>query len=360
MIAIKRVDRLLAREVIAAIAVTLVLLVALDAFSALARELDEFNQGDYGFGTAALFIALTLPRRAYEFFPFAAVIGALVGLGGLAASAELTALRAAGMSKLRIAFGTLGAVLAATLAVMAIGEFIAPHGDQRGEALVAGAKDQELIRTGRSGIWAREGATLLNAKRGQIVDGSVELYAVRLFEFTADGKLLRITAAARATHAPGRWDLDEVVRQTFTPTSVTTEPLAALAWPSTLEPDLIASTIVSPRYLGIAALSDAITFMRANEIDPSAYEAAMWQRVFFPLSVLVLVFAVVPFAFGALRSGGLGKRILIGMMLAIAWHFVEQAIFNLSTVYGFDASLGQALPALVLGAGALVYYLRSR
>jgi len=123
---IKQVDRLIARHVLAALAVTLVVLVAIDAMSALAREVDEFGEGDYSLATAVAFIALSLPRRAYEYFPFAAVIGTLVGLGGLAASAELTAMRAGGMSLLRIAGSALAAVGVATLLMVGVGETLAP------------------------------------------------------------------------------------------------------------------------------------------------------------------------------------------------------------------------------------------
>lgn len=357
---IKQVDRLIARHVLAALAVTLVLLVAIDAMSALAREVDEFGEGDYALGTAVAFIALSLPRRAYEFFPFAAVIGTLVGLGGLAASAELTAMRAGGMSQLRIAGSALAAVGVAAALMVGVGETLAPDAERRGAALVAGAKSKELIRAGRSGIWAREGDTLVNAKRGRMVGDSVALEDVRLYEFDAIGRLLRITVGARAEHEPGRWRLAEVTRQTFAEDRVDTVREAALDWPSQLEPGLIATSILRPQNLGLGELGDAIRYMRANAIDATAYESAYWKRAFYPAGVLVLVLAVVPFAFGALRSGGLGKRILIGMVLAIGWYFAQQALYNLAAVYGVDPRLGQGLPALLLGAFALVWFARAR
>ena len=44
----------------------------------------------------------TIPSRAYTLFPTAAVIGVLLGLGQLAASSELTVLRALGLSRKRL------------------------------------------------------------------------------------------------------------------------------------------------------------------------------------------------------------------------------------------------------------------
>lgn len=357
---IKQVDRLIARHVLAALAVTLFVLVAIDAMSALANEMEDLGRGNYSLATAVAYIGYSLPRRSYEFFPFAAVIGTLIGLGGLAASAEITAMRAGGMSPLRIAGSALGAIALATALMVGIGETLAPGAERQGAALAAGAKSEELIRAGRSGIWAREGETLINAKRGRLVGDSVALEDVRLYEFDAVGRLLRITVAERAEHKPGVWQLADVVVQTFGEDRVDTETKASLDWPSELEPGLIATTILRPQNLGAGELADAIRYMRANGIDATAYEAAFWKRAFYPLGVLALVLAVVPFAFGTLRSGGLGKRVMIGMVLAIAWHFAQQVLYNLASVYGIDPRLGQGVPVLLLGLIGLGWFSRAR
>jgi lipopolysaccharide export system permease protein len=356
---LKQVDRLIARHVLAALAVTLLLFVAIDAMSALGREIDEVGEGDYALGTAIAYIALSLPRRAYEFFPFAAVIGTLVGLGGLAASAELTAMRAGGMSQLRIAGSALSAVAVAAALMVGVGETLAPDAERHGAALVAGAKSKELIRAGRSGIWAREGDTLVNAKRGILVGQGVALEDLRLYEFDKVGRLVRITMAARAEHEPGRWRLAGVVRQSFEEDRVETTREPALEWPSQLKPGLIATSILRPQNLGLGELGDAIRYMRANSIDATAYESAYWKRAFYPIGVLALVLAVVPFAFGTLRSGGLGKRIMIGMVLAISWYFAQHALYNLAAVYGVDPRLGQGLPPLLLALLAAAWFRRA-
>ena len=69
-------------------------LVGLDVINGVSSELNDLGKGGYTFGHAVAFVAYTIPRRAYTMFPTAAVIGALMGLGQLAASSELIALRA--------------------------------------------------------------------------------------------------------------------------------------------------------------------------------------------------------------------------------------------------------------------------
>ena len=71
-------------------------LLGLDIVLAVVSEISDVGKGDYTFAKALVDILLTVPHRAYNLFPTAAVIGTLMGLGQLAASSELTALRALG------------------------------------------------------------------------------------------------------------------------------------------------------------------------------------------------------------------------------------------------------------------------
>ena len=99
---IKRVDRLVAIAVLSSVGLTWLTIVGFDAFRIFIVELNDVGQGQYTLTKAIAYVLLTVPRRCYEMFSYSALIGGLLGLGGLAGSGELTALRAAGLSKLRI------------------------------------------------------------------------------------------------------------------------------------------------------------------------------------------------------------------------------------------------------------------
>jgi lipopolysaccharide export system permease protein len=70
----------------------------------------------------------------------------------------------------------------------------------------------------------------------------------------------------------------------------------------------------------------------------------------------VLVLCAMPFAFGALRSGGLGKRMFLGMLLAIGWYFLQKAMVSFGTVYGIPPLVANLLPAVVLALAAWLYF----
>ncbi|PTA85927.1 LPS export ABC transporter permease LptG, partial [Kosakonia sp. H7A] len=83
-------DLYIGRAVIGTVLLTWAVLLGLDIVNAFSSEAKDIGQGSYSFGHAIAYVAYTVPRRAYTLFPTAAVIGALMGLGQLAATSELT------------------------------------------------------------------------------------------------------------------------------------------------------------------------------------------------------------------------------------------------------------------------------
>ena len=361
-VAFKQVDKLVAIAVLGAVLLTWGFLVGFDAFRAFAGEVNDIGTGQYTASKAIAYVLLTVPRRAYQFFGYAALIGGLLGMGGLATSGELTALRAAGLSKLRICVSVIVALTALTIAVTVIGETVAPQAERKAEALALSAKSKD-VAIGRGGsLWARDGRNVVNAKHGRTHVGdhgtAVELQDVRVFEFDDAGKLTALSLAATATHEHGEWTFQDVRRTAFAGASATSTTQAQAQWKSTLDPNVLAVSMVHPEYLSIRDLARNVRSMRHNHQDPGRYARAYWSRVFYPLNVLVLAFCAVPFAFGALRTGGMGKRLFIGMVLAIAFYFLQTAVVNMGSVYNFNLALASALPSLLLAAAATVYFRR--
>ncbi|HEX5757171.1 MAG TPA: LptF/LptG family permease, partial [Arenimonas sp.] len=248
-----RLDRYLARTVLLSTLATWAVLVGFDVVTALVGEFDEIGQGGYSIGHAVLYVVHTLPRRAYEIFPTVALIGTLLGLGGLAASSELTVMRALGLSPWRIGAGAVLSLMLLTALMVVNAETLGPAAEQRAQAIANEAKGRDLIVARHSGLWAREGRVFLNARGGaQRRDESgewIELQGVRLFEFDADGRLLSLAEASSATHRDGSWLLREVVRQRFEARAVVTETLPEERWQSQLEPKVVAAAVARPRYL---------------------------------------------------------------------------------------------------------------
>jgi len=358
----KKVDKLVAISVLGAVLLAWGFLVGLDAFKIFLGEINDVGTGDYTLTKALVFTLLTVPRRAYQWFGYAALIGGLLGMGMLATSGELTALRAAGLSKFRICISVILSLTVLTGLTMLMGETIAPRGEQKAEALALTAKAKDVTIGKGGSLWARDGETVINAKhgrtRGTLAGATVELSDVRVFEFTPEGQLTALSTAKTASHVEGQWTLNDVRRTEFAGTSATTTMQAQTKWHSELDPDVLSKSMIHPEYLAARDLSRNIDYMRRNHQDASSYERAYWGRIFYPFNVLVLAFCAVPFAFGALRTGGFGKRLFVGMALAISYYFFQSAVVSMGAVYNMNLAWANALPSLLLALAAVVYFRR--
>lgn len=357
---VKRVDRLVASAVLGAVAMAWLVLVALDAFRIFIAEIGDVGEGGYTLAKAASYVLLTVPRRFYEMFGFAALIGGLLGLGGLAGTGELTALRAAGLSKLRICASVAMALALLTVGVCILGETLGPWGERRAQALQLAAQSKDVALARGGALWARDGETVIGARRGRAREGGgeVDLDGVRVFKFDPEGRLVSLEVASAAVHADGAWTMREVRRTAFGVDSAQSDIEPSARWASGLDPGLLATSIVDPKYMNLHDLSQNITALERNRQDASTYRREYWERAFYPPTLLVLVFCAMPFAFGALRSGGLSKRLFLGLVLAIGFFLLQRSVVSVGVVYGVHPALANLAPPLILVVAAWAYFRR--
>jgi lipopolysaccharide export system permease protein len=237
-------------------------------------------------------------------------------------------------------------------AIMAVNiETVGPAGEQHAQIL-ADAKSGRLIMARYSGLWAREGQLFLNARTGgPRIEGDqswIELQDVRLYQFDADGRLRSLALARTADHRDGKWTLHDLERTTFLPRQVHVEKVAAEHWQTTLDEQSLVATLAKPRYLSSAELSANIDYLRRNQLDAGQFLSTYWGRWFYPIKVIVLVLATLPFAFASLRSGGFGKRLFVGIIIGIGYLLAETLMVNLSDVYRFDVRLAYLVPPIAL------------
>jgi lipopolysaccharide export system permease protein len=334
----------------------------MDAIQLFLRQLGSVGKHGNTLSNVVVYVLVTFPRRAYEFFGYAALIGGLLGLGGLAGAGELTALRAAGMSRLRIAGSAVGVVAVLIVGVVIIGETLAPWGDQQAQVMQLRMKSGNLGMGTESGLWARDGNSIINARGTSLKQhdgvGTVQLSDVRVFTFANDGQLRRFEWAKTAEHNGREWVLQGVRSTTLDEKGTHTTLIASQPWQSSLNPQVLAQSVIQPQYLSMRDLRRNMNYLESNGESAGSYAVAFWGRALYPFNVLVLVLCAMPFAFGSLRSGGLGKRMFIGILLALGWHFLQQAMVNFGTVYGRPPLLANLLPALILVFAAWLYFRR--
>jgi lipopolysaccharide export system permease protein len=344
-------DSYIARSVVSSVLLVWGIVLGLDVVQALAGEMSDVGKGAYTINHAIAATGLTIPSRAYTLFPTAAVIGVLLGLGQLAASSELTVLRALGLSRKRLSVSVALSLLLLTALMVVNGETLAPWGDERAQ-VIRSVRHSDMVVSKYSGLWAREGDMFLNARSGeQKQRGSerwLELRGVRLFEFAADGHLRSISNVEIAEHRAGHWLLRGIDRTRFDAKTVQRSKVAEETWDSKLDESALASGVTKPGNMASSELSTSIDYRKRNGLDSGDFESVYWSRWFYPFNVLALCLAAMPFAFGSLRSGGYGKRVFIGIVFALGFWVTQMIFSKLAGIYHFDYRIAYAMPPLLM------------
>jgi lipopolysaccharide export system permease protein len=199
---IRLVDRYVGRAACLGILLVWMAMTILFVLFSLLGELRS-AQNDYGTLDGLWFVALTMPRMAYQVFPVSALLGALVGLGGLAAANELVAFRTSGISRLRLALAALAGTLLLTVPVMIMGEWLAPAAEQQARAFRLSEMVGQAIIGGSRGVWMRDGLDIVNIQRPLLYADrggqSVEFKDVVVYQFSDQADLEAITRAGSAT-----------------------------------------------------------------------------------------------------------------------------------------------------------------
>lgn len=350
-------DKYIGRTVAVSVAAVMGVLLALYLFMGFAGEFDKIGQGSYSIWGAMEYVLAQIPRRIYEFFPLSALLGTMLGLGGLASRSELVVIRSAGVSVLGVVVAVMKTALVLMVVATIVGEVIAPPLYQHAQVKRAKAMAQQISLNTDYGLWARDGLTFINIRRVQN-DGTLE--DIRLYEFDPRHRLHTITRAATATRAHDTWVLHGV-RQTFiSQDGIVQRSSAELPWRTLLNPDLINVVSVTPEMLSAWDLHEYVRYLERNGLNPARYELAFWAKLIAPLTVGVMVLLAVPFVFGSLRSVGMGTRILVGFLVGIGFYMLNQIAGHAGVVYNLPPFVSASLPTVLVSIMALIMLRRVR
>jgi lipopolysaccharide export system permease protein len=340
-------DRYLGRTVLAASATVIAALVAAFTFFTFLEELNDVGKGGYTILGALQFVLLRIPGLAYQLFPIAALLGALMGLGGLLAQGEMVAIRAAGVSLGRTIFAVMKAALLLMVVAMLIGELLVPRSEQMATtARSLALTDQIALRT-RNGFWARDGQSFINI-RSVRPDGRVE--GIYIYEFDKDNRLRVSTYARTAVYRNQRWVLNNIEQTTFNANDVSVQKIPKAAWDSLLRPELIDLVIIDPDNLSMWDLVGYIRYLRENAQSTLRYEQALWSKVVYPLATGAMVFLAVPLVFASARVTTVGGRIVIGALVGIGFNIFNQAAGHLGVVFNLSPVVSVLGPTLLVVA----------
>lgn len=294
-------------------------------------------------------------HRAYEAFPMATLIGALVSLGALAARSELVVMRAVGMSVAQIARAVVYAGLLLALLAAAIGEWLAPPAERLAQTVQAEAFDRS-VHAGAGGFWVRDGDYFLRgqrALRSDLIEGVVAYQH-------GGHQITRVLSAPQAEYVAGRWELSPVTITEFEADRVVIRESDREAIGGDLAPDMLEVVVVDASTLAVRELLRYLDYLKVNNLDREEYELALWVKLSTPLATVVMLLLAVPLVFGSQRSASVGQKIFFGVLIGLAFFLLNRFLNNAGVIYGLPPAVSALSPTVLFFLIALLALHRVR
>ncbi len=349
--------RYFAREILTASLLVLAALLALFAFFDLIRELDDLGRGSYRLTAMLAYVFLSLPSHAYVLLPAAGLIGTLFALARMSEQSEVTVMRASGLSLAQLALHVAGAGIAIAAATLLVGELVAPFTEEAAKNLRLKATRSIVAREFRSGFWVKDDRSFVNI---QDVTPETQLLNVRIYEFDPAFRLVSISRAEKGTYAGSNtWSLSNVELTRFEGERAVLQRLPQAVWNSVLTPDILSVLKVVPERMSVLNLRAYIEHLRENRQRATRYEIAFWNKLLYPLAAIVMMVLAIPFALVSARAGGVGAKIVMGILLGMGFHFATRLFSHAGLLNDWPALVSSGFPVLIFSLVAFGLLLRA-
>ena len=265
---------------------------------------------------AALSVALELlvyrlPYFLAFSFPMAMLLAALLAIGRLSDSKEITAMRTSGISLTRIGLSITAAGVLVSALTLAVNEGLVPPAEDRYQRALWGAPSLSEQRD----VLFRE-----------VAEGIESVYFVRLFrkdqarmegvvvDQFENGALHRVIKAAEGRYIDGTWELHNGTMYVFTGETPVVTEFSGMRIGLERTPQEIALPQKDPSEMSIRELRQYVDVLQRSGENAARYIVQIHFKFAVPMSAALFGLLAVPVGLRPQRSGtsiGLGLTILV-------------------------------------------------
>ncbi len=335
----------LMRSILFSTMLVLIVLLALAGLFEFIGQIDNV-QGAFGIPEALLYALLRLPQLSFEMLPIAALIGALLGLGGLASNSELVVMRTAGLSVPQLAGMVAMAGVVLMIITALVGEFIGPPLDYYARNMRDEARYEKDEQDFGNAAWVKEGNVIMNLER---INSEFEFGTIFVFQFDDNGVLASVGRAENSgIDNSDQWVLENYRATRFKNGGVEIVESSREVEDFNISGDVLGITLVKPVSLSARGLMSYVGYLRRNGLSAVRYEMELWSRIASTATVVIMPVLALAFVFGSLRSSGTGSRLMIGVLIGLGYFLASETLANSGQVFNLNPALVTWMPTLAL------------
>lgn len=350
------------RALLAIVAAVLALWLLKLVFAYLA-ELDSLKDS-YTYVDALKYIFYTAPEALENYMAIGALLGGVVGLGLLANNSELVAIRAAGISNLRIVSWVMQPALLFVILGLLVSQFVVPTSNQLARQ-VQHKTDNPMLSSSLNGYWDKQTnadntSRIINV---DYADAQGQLKNITVWQLGQAGELQSISHATTGKYSNSTdktWQLTDVSQVTLEPNgNAKKQQLTTQTVTLPIAPDSIYLLTRKPEDMSITDLWQHKQFLASHQRQSLEHDLAFWKKVLSPFSVLSLVLVACSFVFGSLRTHSLGLRVVVALLFGLVFSYIQDLVGFISLSTGISPLIMVLLP-IVVSAGLGLYLVQRK
>lgn len=347
----KILDRYIAKTIMSATGVAAAFITAVLFIMALLTEFKDIGEGDYGFGSAVIYVLMRLPNAIYQFSPVLILLGSIIGLSILSSGRELSVMRASGYSIRNIIRSVLISAFILIAFISIVGELIGPSFSHKAEMGKDNLQNAGQAVATASGVWLHVDNNFVHINR---VVGKQLLEGVTRYKFDDQHQLQEAYYANTMSADGAGWLMHHVVKTTISKNRARSESFPTLRWDLEFNKSLLDTGRIEPDELTLGKLNKFANYLDENGIQSVQYRFEFWERIFTPLASLVMIFLAIPFVLGALRNMAMGMRLVIGILVGFTFFILNAFLAQLCIVYQVPPAFAAFLPILIFALIGLI------
>tara|TARA_B110000914_G_scaffold223192_1_gene238162 strand:+ start:287 stop:1360 length:1074 start_codon:yes stop_codon:yes gene_type:complete len=337
--------------------VSLAVLASIEIFFSFTAELKYLNIGDYNILVVTKYVILNIPKSLEIMFPYAVLIGSMLSLGAMSSDMEFISMQSAGVSISKIITIILIQAFLLSSIFYYVTDSVVPKYSNKAEMKKNFALNKKLIFN-KNGVWFKDQNTFIKINE---IYSDKKLSGIMIYGYDSNDSLSLIKNIRHAEFIDNEWYLQEV-NETIINNSLITKKYSKEYYTDTLvDRKLINIKTHKSSSLSLANVSQNISYLMKNNLDADVQKKIYWEKIFMPLSTVVMLFLSMPFIFGKHRSANLSKRLVLGLFIGIGFFIVTSILPNLGMVFGILPFINVLLPHILfiaLGKYLLEYQLK--
>ena len=270
-------------------------------------------------------------------------------MGHLATTNQLLIFRISGASILKITGTTIKNALIFVIAIIAIGEAIAPMSSNFAELGRSNALGDIAVSTSQEGFWIRDGDNFINVKKN--IDGKL-FSGITVIEVNSSNKIERVIKSENAVFDGNSLDMSgtdifSISDEGFFD-NISLKERNSYNKTVSFDQDLIDSLKKEPRDLTTWTIIKQIQFLSDNKLRSGVFEVELYKRLIKPVTLVAMILLAMLFIFGSTRDITLGRKIFFGVALGLSFEMLSRIASAMALSFDFNPLISAVLPSALV------------